>query len=73
MPRIRLTSEHPTVKAFEELCKKADEAGIVVSFYGHRTIIEHNGEEYDLVEQEAGEVIIQFPPMFETKLIREKD
>jgi len=77
MSKFRLKESHEFSKRFEELCKKADELGIHIEWvysnvYPTRVTDTINNKEYELKDNDSGEICYQFPPNLEYKLTFEK-
>lgn len=72
--RYRLKDDHPLKKRLDELCEKAEELQIYITFFGNRTLIcdLQTNKIYDLEDLDSGECIMEFPPKLEYKLTFEK-
>jgi len=74
----RLKDSHDFVKRFEELCKKADELGIDIT-WNYSNVMPtwvkdtRNNKEYQLRDSDSNEIGYQFPPTFEYKLVFEEN
>ncbi len=68
--RLILTDKHPVMQKFNQLCALADDLGISLSFYGHRTHIEDaDGNCFDVEDIESSDhPMSDFPPCTEVRL-----
>jgi hypothetical protein len=67
--RLICKEKHPVMQKFNQLCALADDLGINISFCGHRTILEHDGERFDVEDIENSDVAMSdFPPATEVLL-----
>lgn len=74
MTKYRLKQSSDLTKRFEELCKKAKELNISISWIYSNSMPtwvkdEKTGREYELRDSDNNEIISEFPPTFEYKMI----
>ncbi len=69
--RMVLKDKHPVMEKFNQLCALADDLGLTISFYGHRTRIEDaDGHLYDVEDIENADCpMSDFPPCTEVRLV----
>jgi len=69
--RMVLKDKHPVMEKFNQLCALADDLGITLSFYGHRTHVEDaDGNCFDVEDIENADVpMSDFPPCTEVRLV----
>jgi len=69
---LRACENHPTVQKINKLCEVAQELGVYVQFFGHRTFVtdkEFPGRLYDISDiGNSDEAISDFPPQLDYKL-----
>jgi len=68
----RLTDKHPTMQKLQKLWELADELGIHIDFYGHRTVVtddQYPDRIYDMIDLDSPDAAIsEFPYAFEVAL-----
>ena len=75
MTYFRLKDTHPVKEKFDKLCELADELGIKITWSNYSTEISVDGfkETFELRDMDSGEVVYEFPPCMEYKLIVDKE
>ena len=67
----RLTENHPHRKKFESAMNTLHKSGVSIGFAGHRTFVIIDKEKYDLEDFEDSSPVMDVPPAFEYKLVKE--
>lgn len=74
MTIYKLKREHPAAVAFENLCKKAEELGILMVAHGGINEVCYDGRVYQLKDlEDGGHCATEFPPLMDYKLTFEDE
>lgn len=75
MTIYRLKDTHPAMKAYNELCSKANKLGVQILFpyVQDKVWLSYKGKEYEIRDNDNNRAITEFPPYFKDKIIYEKE